>query len=67
MKARKRKKRAGESPYELLVHSEEAARGYLETAFYALVVVSVVAAIMQFALQNDPLPLSALPATTPFA
>ena len=65
MKTRKPKKAAGESPYSLLVRSQEATRGYFETLIYALVVVSAIAAIMQFTFQRDPLPLTALPSVTP--
>ena len=65
MKARKQKKTVGESPYSLLVHSEEPRRGYFETMIYVLVVLSAVAAIVQFTLQSDALPLTALPSVTP--
>jgi len=52
-----------ESTYSLLVHSEETKRGIFETIIYTLMILSVVAAILQFADQRDPLPLSALPSS----
>ena len=50
-----------ESSYSMLVHSEEKKRAYFETIVYGLILLSAVAAILQFAEQADPLPLTALP------
>jgi hypothetical protein len=44
-----------QSIYGLLVHSEEKGRGRLETAIYAMCIVSAVAAIGQFLWQPAPL------------
>lgn len=49
------------SSYSLLVHSEEKKRAYFETIVYSVIILSAVAAILQFAEQPDPLPLTALP------
>lgn len=43
--------------YKLLVQSEEKSRNILETAVYALVAVSVIVSIWQFAEQPNALPL----------
>ena len=45
------------STYRLLVQSEEKSRNILETALYALVALSAVASICQFAQQTTLLPL----------
>ena len=45
------------STYRLLIQSEEKSRNILETALYALVAVSGLAAIWQFAEQPNALPL----------
>lgn len=45
----------------MLVRSEEKARSLLETMLYALIALCAVAAILQFAEQPDPLPLTSLP------
>ena len=50
-----------ESSYSMLVHSEEKKRAYFETIVYSLIILSAVAAILQFAEQPDPLPLTAPP------
>ena len=50
-----------ESSYSMLAHSEEKKRAYFETIVYCLILFSVVAAILQFAEQADPLPLTTLP------
>ena len=50
-----------ESSYSMLVHSEEKKRSYFETIVYGLILLSAIAAILQFAEQPDPLPLTALP------
>lgn len=43
--------------YKLLVQSEEKSRNILEMALYALVAISVLLSIWQFAEQPSPLPL----------
>ena len=53
---------AEESTYSLLVRSEEKTRDYFEAIVYALVIVCAIAAILQFTLQPDSLPLTAIPA-----
>ena len=53
---------AEESIYSMLVRSEEKKRGYFETIVYALVILCAIAAILQFTLQPDSLPLTAMPA-----
>ena len=50
-----------ESTYSLLVRSNERKRGFCETIIYSLMILSAVAAILQFVEQRDSLPLSALP------
>ena len=45
-----------QSIYGLLAHSEEKGRGRMETAVYAICILSVVAAIMQFIAQPTPTP-----------
>ena len=52
-----------ESTYSLLVRSEETKRGIFETIIYSLMILSAVAAILQFADQRDSLPLAALPSS----
>ena len=61
MKANEPNNEVEESSYALLVRSEEKKRTYFETIIYSLILLSAVAAILQFAEQPDPLPLSALP------
>jgi hypothetical protein len=65
MNTSKRKEAARESLYALLTRSEEVKREYFETIVYALVVLSAIAAIVQFAMQRDPLPLITLPDSLP--
>ena len=48
---------AHESTYAMLVRSEEKERTILETLLYFLVVVSAIAALLQFAHQSIALPL----------
>ena len=52
------------SIYALLVRSEEKSRDMLETAVYAICVLSAVFAIWQFAEQPNPLPMDGLSATS---
>jgi cytoskeletal protein RodZ len=47
---------AHESTYGMLVREEEKQRSFLETVLYVLVVLSIIAAIWQFAHQPIPLP-----------
>ena len=54
-----------ESTYSLLVRSEEKKRAVFETIIYCLIIVSAVAAIVQFAAQPDPLPIASLPGSAP--
>jgi hypothetical protein len=54
-----------ESTYSLLVRSEEKKRAIFETIAYGLIILSAIAAIVQFAGQPDPLPLASLPGSTP--
>jgi hypothetical protein len=49
----------------MLVRSEDKKRGYFEMIAYAVVMVSAIAAILQFSLQRDLLPLTALPTVIP--
>jgi hypothetical protein len=51
MKTNEPIKKVGESTYSLLVHSEEKKRALFETIVYGLVILSAVAAILQFAEQ----------------
>ena len=51
MKANEPNNEVEESSYSLLVHSEEKKRGYFETILYVLIMLSAVAAILQFAEQ----------------
>ena len=46
-----------ESTYTLLVRSEEKGRGIMETVLYALVGLSTIVSIWQFAEQPNPLPI----------
>ena len=50
-----------ESTYTLLVRSEERKRGIFEMIIYSLMILSAIAAILQFAHQRDSLPLAGLP------
>jgi hypothetical protein len=52
-----------ESTYALLVRSEEEKRSLLEIIAYGLFILSVVAAIWQFASQPVNLPLATMPRT----
>jgi len=52
------------STYRLLVQSEEKSRNILEIALYALVAVSALASIWQFADQPSALPLDRIGTTT---
>ena len=52
------------STYRLLVQSEEKKRNILEIALYALVAVSALASIWQFAEQPNALPLDRIGAAT---
>jgi hypothetical protein len=61
MKANEPNNEVEESSYALLVRSEEKKRTYFEMIIYSLILLSAVAAILQFAEQPDPLPLSAIP------
>ena len=45
-----------DTTYALLVRSEEKARGIMETAVYALLGLSAILSILQFAQQSDRLP-----------
>jgi hypothetical protein len=51
--------------YSLLVRSEEKTRAIFETIIYGLIVLSAIAAILQFAAQPDSFPLASLPGGTP--
>ena len=53
--------KAEESTYSLLVRSEERNRAVFEAIVYGLIILSAVAAILQFTVQPDSLPLTALP------
>ena len=46
-----------ESTYRLLVRSEEKSRGIVETMVYALLALSVIVSIWQFARQSNALPI----------
>ena len=52
------------STYRLLVQSEEKNRNILEIALYALVAMSALASIWQFAEQSNALPLDRIGAAT---
>lgn len=54
-----------ESTYSLLVRSEEKKRAIFETIIYGLIILSAIAAIVQFAGQPDPLPFASLPGGAP--
>jgi hypothetical protein len=49
-----------ESTYALLVRSEEKGRGILETALYAILILSVVFTISQFAQHSVKIPAAGL-------
>jgi hypothetical protein len=51
MKTNQLKNYIGESTYALLVRSEDKKRAFLETILYGLVILSALAAILQFADQ----------------
>jgi hypothetical protein len=52
------------SIYALLVRSEEKSRDVLETAVYAICVLTAVFAFWQFAQQPNPLPMDGLSTTS---
>ena len=54
-------------PQSSLIRSEETKHGYFETFVYALLIASAVAAILQFAMQPNPLPFASLPGSVPHA
>jgi hypothetical protein len=56
---------AEESIYSLLVRSEEKKRAIFEAIIYGLIILSAIAAILQFAAQPDPFPLASLPGGMP--
>jgi hypothetical protein len=49
-----------ESTYTLLIRSEEKGRNIMETVLYALVGLSAIVSIWQFAYQPNPLPIDGL-------
>ena len=51
--------------YSLLVRSEEKTRAIFETIIYGLIILSAIAAILQFATQPDIFPLASLPGGAP--
>ncbi len=53
-------KNEAQSTYALLVHSEEKGRGIMETAVYAMCILSAVVAIWQFVWQPAPLSYESL-------
>ena len=53
-------KNEAQSIYGLLVHSEEKGRSMMETAIYAMCIVSAVAAIWQFIWQPAPVSFESL-------
>lgn len=65
MKKRQPNNNIEESTYALLVRSEEKKRTLFETIIYGLLILSAIAAILQFAGQPDVLPLASLPGITP--
>ena len=65
MKANKLLNEVSESIYSLLVRSEEKKRAIFEPIIYGLIIVSAIAAIMEFAGQPDALPIASLPGSTP--
>ena len=64
MKTNKPLNELKESTYSLLVRSEETKRAIFETIMYCLIILSAIAAIVQFARQPDPLPIASLPGST---
>ena len=64
MKTNKPLSELEESTYSLLVRSEETKRAIFETIIYCLIIISAVAAIVQFAGQPDLLPIASLPGST---
>jgi hypothetical protein len=54
-----------ETIYSLLVRSEEKKRAIFETIVYGLIILSAIAAILQFSAQPDPFPLAGLPGGAP--
>jgi len=56
--------RYNQSIYALLVRSEEKSRDMLETAVYAICVLTAVFAFWQFAQQPNPLPMDGLSTTS---
>ena len=65
MKTNKPLNEGEETTYSLLVRSEEKTRAIFETIIYGLIILSAIAAILQFAAQPDPFPLASLPGGTP--
>ena len=61
MKKKQSSNEVAKSTYSLLIRSEETKRAIIETIIYSLMVLSAVAAILQFADQHDSLPLAELP------
>ena len=61
MKTKQPISEAEESAYSLLIRSEERKRGVFEMVLYGLIILSAVAAILEFTVQSDPFPLLALP------
>ena len=53
-----------QSTYALLVRSQEKSRDMLETAVYAMCILSAVFAIWQFAQQPNPLPMDGQSSTS---
>ena len=64
MKTNKPLNELEESTYSLLLRSEETKRAIFETIMYCLIILSAIAAIVQFAAQPDPLPIASLPGST---
>jgi len=66
MKINKPMNEAEESTYALLVRSEEKRRAIFETIIYGLILLSAIAAILQFADQPDPLGVASFLGSKPF-
>jgi hypothetical protein len=65
MKTNKPLNEVEESTYSLLIRSEEKTRAISETIIYGLIILSAIAAILQFAAQPDIFPLASLPGGAP--
>jgi hypothetical protein len=65
MKTNKPLNEVEESTYSLLVRSEQKTRAIFETIIYGLIILSAIAAILQFAAQPDTFPLASLPGGAP--